>query len=36
MWGGGAILDSLCHVSRSVGLSVLLQFITPLLMEGYP
>ena len=39
--GGGAILDSLCPVSRSVGRSVgpspiLVRSITPLLMEGFP
>ena len=34
MWGG-AILDSLCRVGRSVGPSpILVRSITPLLMEG--
>ena len=36
MWGG-AILDSLCRVGRSVGPSpILVRSITPLLMEGFP
>jgi len=40
MWGG-AILDSLCRVGRSVGRSVSpspirVRSITPLLMEGFP
>ena len=39
--GGGAILDSLCRVGRSVRPSVrpspiLVRSITPLLMEGFP
>ena len=35
--GGGAILDSLCRVGRSVRPSLIrVRSITPLLMEGFP
>jgi len=34
---GGAILDSLCRVGRSVGPSpILVRSLTPLLMKGFP